>query len=92
VSELFFIFGFIWILTGIGSFLLAPFVGFDRKRVKNEVLKFYMAQSESSIKKPFILALIFIAALGFLIPAIYPIVGVVFGFVFWVMCSLFLMN
>jgi hypothetical protein len=83
MHEFFFIMGFIRILTGISSILLGPFVGFDRSKIENEVLGFYKNQLGFSIKKILILVFLFFATLGFLIPAIYPVIGFIFGVVFF---------
>lgn len=74
-----FIFGFIWMLTGICSLLLGPFVGFDRVKVQCQLREFYMAQELSVVRESLRVAIFWIAYLGFLLPATRPLIGMSIG-------------
>ena len=83
MKEMFFILGMIWVLTSVGSLLLGPIVGFDRKKIKQELLEFYRDLPSEYFKRIPIFAILHFALLGFLLPALYPVYGFFVGCLFF---------
>ena len=86
MNAFFFVMGFVWILTSVGTVVLGPCYGFDREKAKKEIMEFYQKMPNSLFKRIPILLLLFVALLGFFLPAIYPILGV------FVACLFFLVS
>lgn len=82
MSEFFFILAFIWIIASIGSVILGPFVGFDRRRIKIDIADFYRKIPKSVVKRLPLMVLLVFSYVGFFIPTLYPVFGFVFGCVF----------
>lgn len=64
------------------SILVGPFVGLNRDNLKRELGDFYGASKSSHFKRAVVLMLLWVAALGFFIPAIHPIIGALGGCIF----------
>lgn len=82
MSEFFFTLAFIWIIASVGSVILGPFVGFDRRRIKIDIADFYRKIPKSAAKRLPLIVLLAFSYVGFLIPTLYPVLGFIFGCIF----------
>jgi hypothetical protein len=74
-----FSFGFIWTLASVGSILLGPFVGLNRRKIKEELEDFRRNTPKTYWKRIPILIVFWIALIGLIIPMMHPIIGFVIG-------------
>jgi hypothetical protein len=86
MSAAFFMLGMIWVLGSVVSLILAPLVGFDRKRIKLEIYQYYATLPVVLYKKIPYLILLSIAMTGFFIPTLFPVYGFLLGCLFFALC------
>ena len=82
MKQFFFIIAFIWFLTSIGSLVIGPFVGIDRKRLKIELIDYWKRQSPSATALFARRVALAFSWVGFLFPVIFPIPGLFAALVF----------
>ena len=75
--------GMIWMVIGVGSLVLGPFVGFDRRLVKVELKELWMRSENSNLLRLTKRVLIIFSYIGFFIPALYPIFGIIISLIFF---------
>jgi len=82
MEKLFFVIAFIWMLTSAGSLLLGPFIGLNRKTLKNELFSYWRKKEKSNIVKSIRRFTLIFSWAGFLFPVVFPIPGFAISILF----------
>lgn len=83
MKFIFFLIGFIWLITSISSLVISPFIGFKRKEIRNQIIEYWRAtknkKKAAAVIDRAVLAFCFF---GFLFPATYPLAAGMLSLIF----------
>ena len=76
MKPLFFVMGFLWFFTAMVSLIFGSFF-INRKKLKVDLIEYWNQKSSASIGLYARRAALLLAWIGFLLPAIFPIPGLI---------------
>jgi hypothetical protein len=82
MKAFFFVIGFIWLLGGGVSLVLAPLVGLDRRRLRVELRELWESSAQPPVIQFSTRCILIFGHLGFLLPVVHPFVGISVGILF----------
>lgn len=75
-------------MTAVGSFVLGPFFGIDRVRLKRELVDFWNIESQFTSLLLIRRVSLTLSWIGFLFPVVFPLPGFIAGLLFFTLFSL----